>query len=404
MQQNQAFIGRQPILDADQQVTAYELMFRHETVINDAVIVHDAQCWTKTLLGIRNGAEAQWLLGNKPVFIRVNPAALLDSALEQLPAACMVLELMPGLKADEALLERIKSLREQGFRIALNTIEDAGLLALLPHADYVKLDLAKLGLDKALALFGKLKGRSVKAIADKVETRHAFEACRQAGFMLFRGFYFLHPETLTAKVLHPSHAVVLEILNMVSRKAEIKEIESAFKHDVALSFKLLRYINSVGFGLSSEIQSIRHAITILGYDQLYRWLTLLMVTAGESSTPPALMRTAITRGRITELLGAGYLNKHERDDLFIVGVFSLLDAMLEMPMEKALDKLNLPDAVTEALLKRTGVYGPFLQLAEACEGSDAEKIRSLADSLIMDPELINKCHIDALSWTEGLGI
>ncbi|HEY3325815.1 MAG TPA: HDOD domain-containing protein [Novimethylophilus sp.] len=404
MQQNQAFIGRQPILDADQQIAAYELLFRHDNSIDDAAIEHDVQPWVEILLGTRDGAETQWMLGDKQAFIRVTPPALLGSAMEQLPAARMVLELLPGLQADAALIQRIKTLREQGFRISLSTIEDAGLLALLPHTDYVKLDLNKLGVDKALALFGKLKGRPVKAIAAKVETRHDFEACQQAGFTLFQGFYFMHPETLAAKVIHPSYAVVLEILNMVSRKAEIREIETAFKHDVALSFKLLRYINSVGFGLSSEIQSIRHAITILGYDQLYRWLTLLMVTAGESTSPPALMKTAITRGRITELLGAGYLNKRERDDLFIVGVFSLLDAMLEMPMEQALDKLNLPDAVTEALLKRSGVYGPFLQLAEACEGSDAEKIRVLAESLVMDPEMINKCHIDALSWTEGLGI
>jgi EAL and modified HD-GYP domain-containing signal transduction protein len=116
------------------------------------------------------------------------------------------------------------------------------------------------------------------------------------------------------------------------------------------------------------------------------------------------MRTAITRGRLTELLGSGYLSKAERDDLFIVGVFSLLDAMLEMPMDQALEKLNLTDAVTEALLHRTGVYGPFLQLAEATEGANVEKIRELAESLVMDPEMVNKCHIDALSWTEGLGI
>jgi EAL and modified HD-GYP domain-containing signal transduction protein len=311
---------------------------------------------------------------------------------------------LPGLKTDQVLIDRIEALRKEGFQVSLSTLEDPGLLALLPHADYVKIDVLKMGQEKAIALFTKLKGRPVIAIAEKVESHHEFDACKQAGFQLFQGFYFAHPETLVAKVIHPAYAVVLEILNLVSRKAEIKDIEVAFKHDVALSFKLLRYINSVGFGLSSEIQSIRHAITILGYDQLYRWLTLLMVTAGDNSTPPALMRTAITRGRLTELLGAGYLNKNERDDLFIVGVFSLLDAMLEMPMEQALDKLSLTDAVTEALLHRTGVYGPFLQLAEATEGADINKIRQLAESLVMDPEAVNKCHIEALSWTEGLGI
>ncbi len=402
--QDQAFIGRQPILDDKQQIVAYELLFRHEATAANAVIEDDVRSCTRVLLNTLNDMGAQWLLGDKQAFINVNAEVLMGDFIELLPAKRTVLELLPGMQAEAPLVERISALRKEGFQISLSTLEDPGLLALLPHADYVKIDVRKMGLDQALALFAKLKGRPVKAIAEKVESHHEFDACKKAGFKLFQGFYFAHPETLTAKVIHPAYAVVLEILNMVSRKAEIKEIEVAFKHDVALSFKLLRYINSVGFGLSSEIQSIRHAITILGYDQLYRWLTLLMVTAGENSAPPALMRTAITRGRLTELLGAGYLSKAERDDLFIVGVFSLLDAMLEMPMEQALDKLNLPDTVTEALLHRTGVYGPFLQLAEATEGADVDRIRQLAESLVMDPEMVNKCHIDALAWTEGLGI
>jgi EAL and modified HD-GYP domain-containing signal transduction protein len=402
--QDQAFIGRQPILDIDQQIIAYELLFRHSADASKAVIEDDVRSCAHVLVNTLNDMGAQWLLGDKLAFININAEVLQGDFLDLLPPKRTVLELLPGLEVDEAMVQRIDALRVQGFQISLSTLEDIGLQSLMSHADYVKLDLLKLGLDKALALFAKIKGRPLKAIAEKVETRHDYEACKKAGFKLFQGFYFAHPETLTAKVIHPAYAVVLDILNQVSRKAEIKDIEACFKRDVALSFKLLRYINSVGFGLSSEIQSIRHAITILGYNQLYRWLTLLMVTAGENSTPPALMKTAITRGRLTELLGQDYFEKAERDNLFIIGVFSLLDAMLEMSMDQALDKLNLPDEVTEALLKREGMYGPFLKLAEACEGAETEKIRQIAESLVMDPGKVNKCHIDALAWTEGLGI
>lgn len=402
--EDQAFIGRQPILDDKQEIIAYELLFRHSATAGSAVIEDDVKSCTRVLLNTLNDMGSQWLLGDNLAFININAEVLLGEFIELLPPKRTVLELLPGFEVDETILQRIIALRSKGFQISLSTIEDSGLLSLLPHADFIKLDLLKLGLQKALAIFAKLKTKEVKVIAEKVETKSDFDACKQAGFKLFQGFYFAHPETLTAKIIHPAYAVVLDILNLVSRKAEVKEIEVAFKHDVALSFKLLRYINSVGFGLSSEIQSIRHAITILGYDQLYRWLTLLMVTAGENSAPPALMKTAIIRGRLTELLGASYFSKQERDNLFIVGVFSMLDAMLEMPMEAALEKVNLPDNVTEALLNRAGIYGPFLQLAEACEGADLEKIHTLAESLIMDPDTVNKCHIDALSWAEGLGI
>ena len=196
---------------------------------------------------------------------------------------------------------------------------------------------------------------------------------------------------------------MLDLLNLVSRDADVQDVENGFKRDPALSFKLLRYINSVGFGLSCEIQSIRHALTILGTKQLYRWLTLLMVTAGENATAPALMKTAITRGRLTELLGADYFEKSDRDNLFIVGVFSLLDAMLEMPMDQVLEKVLLPEAINDALLNREGIYGPFLQLAEACEDADSARIAQLAGSLQYDPDKVNECHIAALAWAEELG-
>jgi EAL and modified HD-GYP domain-containing signal transduction protein len=402
--QDQAFIARQPILDASQQIVAYELLFRHSAEASKAVIEDDVRSCARVLVNTLNEMGAQWLLGDKLAFINVNAGVLQGDFLDLLPPKRTVLELLPGFQADEALTQRIDALREQGFQISLSSLEDPGLLALVPRADYIKIDLFTLGLDKALSLFAKFRGKPLKIVAEKVESRHEFEACKQAGFPLFQGFYFAHPETLSAKIIQPAYAVVLDLLNQVSRKAEIKDIEAAFKRDVALSFKLLRYINSVGFGLSSEIQSIRHAITILGYDQLYRWLTLLMVTAGEGSTAPALMKTAITRGRLTELLGQEYFEKKDRDNLFIVGVFSLLDAMLEMPMNQALDKLNLLDDITEALLHRGGMYGPFLELAVACEGADLEKIRQIAESLVMNPDKVNTCHIAALAWTEGLGI
>ncbi|MBL8508954.1 MAG: HDOD domain-containing protein, partial [Chitinimonas sp.] len=187
--------------------------------------------------------------------------------------------------------------------------------------------------------------------------------------------------------------------------AEITEIENALKRDVALSFKLLRYINSAGFGLSCEIHSFRHAVTILGYQKLYRWLTLLLVTASsDAGTPPALMKTAVTRGRLVELLGSHMLDGTDRDNLFIVGVFSLLDVMLDMPMEKILETLLLPDAVSDALLSRTGIYGPFLELAEACEDPEMADVPRLCEHLQLTPEMLNKAHVSALAWVEELGV
>ena len=351
------------------------------------------------------GIDIEWLLGDKLAFINVNEAMIKSEFLELMPPKRTVLEIFRSVTPSEEIIKRCQDLRSQGFKIALdNPHLVSNSSPLLQCADYIKVDIQSINAKELEKVYQQLHVPSVKIIAEKVETDLQFEECKRIGFRIFQGFHFARPETFTAKVINASFDSVLNILNSVSQDAEINVIEAGFKKDTALSFKLLRYINSVGFGLSCEIQSINHALTILGRNQLYRWLTLLMVTAGENSTPPALMKTSITRGRLTELLGDSYFEKHDRDNLFIVGVFSLLDAILKMPMDKILDKIQLPETVSEALLTRGGIYGPFLQLTEACESLDNKKVLEIAELLQFDSSKVNECHIAALAWVETLGI
>ena len=403
--EDQAFIGRQPIMDEKQQIIGYELFFRHSAEAESAVFEDEFKAYSSVLMNTIGGIDMQWLLGDKLAFINVNEAMLKSEFLELMPPKRTVLEILRTVTPSAETVERCQNLREQGFKIALdNPHLSAETSPLLPCADYIKIDVQTLSSAELQKAYNELHASSVKMIAEKVETDAQFEDCKRVGFRLFQGFHFARPETFTSKVINASFDSVLNILNTVSQDGEIKDIEAGFKKDTALSFKLLRYINSVGFGLSCEIQSINHALTILGRKQLYRWLTLLMVTAGENSTPPALMKTSITRGRLTELLGESYFEKHDRDNLFIVGVFSLLDAILKMPMETVLEKIQLPETVSEALLTRSGIYGPFLQLTEACEDSDNKRILEIAELLQFDATKVNECHIAALAWVETLGI
>jgi EAL and modified HD-GYP domain-containing signal transduction protein len=403
--EDQAFIGRQPIMDEKQQIIGYELFFRHSAEAESAVFEDEFKAYSSVLMNTIGGIDMQWLLGDKLAFINVNEAMLKSEFLELMPPKRTVLEILRTVTPSTETVERCQNLREQGFKIALdNPHLSAETSPLLPCADYIKIDVQTLSSAELQKAYNELHASPVKMIAEKVETDAQFEDCKRVGFRLFQGFHFARPETFTSKVINASFDSVLNILNTVSQDGEIKDIEAGFKKDTALSFKLLRYINSVGFGLSCEIQSINHALTILGRKQLYRWLTLLMVTAGENSTPPALMKTSITRGRLTELLGESYFEKHDRDNLFIVGVFSLLDAILKMPMETVLEKIQLPETVSEALLTRSGIYGPFLQLTEACEDSDNKRILEIAELLQFDATKVNECHIAALAWVETLGI
>lgn len=401
--EEQAYIGRQPILDAKQSIIGYELLFRHNSAADSAVFEDDLKACTSVLTNTIGDMDMEWLLGDRLAFINVSDKALESEFLDLMPPKQTVFEILRTVEPTEALLERCQQLVKEGYQFALdnpqlNEYSDK----FLPYASYVKIDMLDLSDEQAEQLYVRYHQPKVKLVAEKVETQEKFSACQKIGFKHFQGFYFAKPQTFTKKVVNASFDSVLNILNTVTRDGELTEIEAGFKRDAALSFKLLRYINSVGFGLSCEIQSISHALSILGRKQLYRWLTLLMVTAGENATPPALMKTSLTRGRLTELLGESYFEQQDKENLFILGVFSLLDVILKSKMEDILEKIQLPETVTDALLHRQGIYGPFLQLTEACEQEDIEKISELAGLLQFDANKVNECHIAALAWVEDM--
>ncbi|PTD96630.1 EAL and HDOD domain-containing protein [Pseudothauera lacus] len=229
----------------------------------------------------------------------------------------------------------------------------------------------------------------------------AFRAAVSAGYDGASGWFFLHGNP-PPKELSPAHAQIVRLLNLVRNNADIKDIEAVLKQDVALSYKLLRYINSAGFGLMCEIQSFRHAVSILGYDNLNKWLSLLLVTASRDPGAPAMMQTAIARGRFMEEVGGGFFDKSERDNLFITGAFSLLNVLLGTSMQAVLDEMNLPATVTEALLYEQGEFAPFLKLSRLCESFDGAALLKAAEELHLSPEQLNRSHVQALSFADSL--
>ena len=215
-------------------------------------------------------------------------------------------------------------------------------------------------------------------------------------------WFFKNQTRPQAKTLNAGQAQIVRVLNLVRKNAEVKEIEAALKQDVALSYKLLRYINSAGFGLSCEIQSFRHAVTILGYDKLNKWLSLLLATASKDPMAPALMHTALTRARLMEILAHGLVEPSEYDNLFITGAFSMLDALLGVSMDKALESMSLPEPISDALLGNGGLYAPFLELAITSEGSDGNALAEQAGLLGLSAEQFNRAQIQALAFADTM--
>ncbi len=402
---NDAFIARQPIVDSKHQLVAYELLFRHAAHAQSARIESDVDAGITVISNTLCNMGTEWLLKGKLAFVNMELSMLMSSFSTLLPHDKVVIEVLETVKVSQEVLDRLAELKEAGYRFAL---DDFHYLPesepLLPLASYVKLDVLAHSPAELARTVKLVRRYPVKLVAEKVETMEQFHHCRELGFDYFQGYYFARPENMVAKIINPGHTTVLQLLEKVRQGADVKDLESLFKKDVALTFKLLRYINSAGFGLSCEVQSIRHAVSILGMQPLYRWLTLLMATAGGSPTSPTLSRTAITRGRLCELLGKHILPRGDQDNLFIVGVFSLLPAFLEMPMEQVLERVVITDKLADALLDHTGIYGPFLSLVEAVESGDEDQLEELSTSLMLSPDQVSEAHLQALAWVEQLGL
>ena len=229
----------------------------------------------------------------------------------------------------------------------------------------------------------------------------AFRDAVGAGFDGASGWFFLHGNP-PAKALTPGHAQIVRLLNLVRNNGDIRDIERVLKQDVALSYKLLRYINSAGFGLMCEIQSFRHAVTILGYEKLHKWLSVLLISASRDPSAPALMQTAIARGRFMEKIGSAFFEKGELDNLFITGAFSMLHLLLGASLRSALEEMHLPPPIYDALVSGDGVYAPFLKLARALESFDEKQLATLADELHITPDEVNRAHLEALAFADSL--
>jgi c-di-GMP-related signal transduction protein len=400
---DQVLIARQAIVDEHRAVFGYEL-FDRSTPSQEYSADSDAAL----LINALSFADTETLVGNKLVFINCTLESLAGGHLELIHPDKVVLEVpsVPGNNPQdiEAHAKVLEDLRKRGFKFAFNhTVLTRGYSSWRAQASFVKLDMMVLKPEMVEPYVKFAKANSTaQLIAEKVETAEQHQLLTSYGIRLFQGYWFAKPALVKALAIRPSQSTILQLINLVRKQAETNEIEELFKRDPTLSFNLLRFINSSGFGLNCEVTSFRHAVMILGYKKLFRWAALLMTTTRSGGTPPAVGQTAVVRGRLMELLAAEMLSPEDCDNAFVVGVFSLLDTMLGVPMVKALESVALPQTVLDALLYRTGVLAPFLALTEACESSNDEVFGRTAEALHLSNKQVNWAHLQALAWAESL--
>ena len=397
--------AHQAILDQHHAVIGYEL-FDRSTLSGGHTAASDA----RLLFNVLSAVDSQSPLGNKTIFVNCTHDSLAGGHLDLVAPERVVLEVPPMLASDvDQIVSRVphlQDLQRKGFRLAFDySVLTHSYLPWLELASFIKFDLSTIR-PQSLGSFIRLANAKSTAqlIAEKVETPEQHTMLSNLGVGLFQGFWFAQPVLVQGQSVRPAQAIILQLINLVRKQASTAEIEAVLKHDPTLSFNLLRFINSAGFGVRPEVTSFKHAVMLLGLNRLFKWAALLLTTSRGGDVPPAVGTMAVVRGRLMELLAAELLPPEESDNAFVVGVFSLLDTMLGMSMEEALATVALPDAVTQALLHRTGPLGPYLDLAIACENGDDDAFARNAMLLGLNNQQVNWDHVQALAWAESMGV
>ncbi len=335
-------------------------------------------------------------------FIDVDAGSLADSSLRAIDPRRRVLQVGGASRDLREFFERARQAR--GARPMFSLADGSPGSAWLTQVDlfdYVRVDARALPTEHLGRYLSALKRRGPQLIATGLTSREDQRRAQDAGADLFEGYWFERPETGASQGVAPIYGAVMRTLALVRAEAPFREIEQTVRADATLAFRLLRFVNSAAFALPAEIGSIADAIALLGYRQIGRWLGLSLVTAKvDAGAHAPLASTAISRGRLMELLSQSGVDGVDPGDAFMVGLFSMLDALLDMPVERVVQTLSPPPPVARALLERTGPLGQMLSLIEACEDPSRVRIAELAQALRLEAATLARLRVQALDWAE----
>lgn len=402
------FLGRQPILDRQQNLYGHELLFRSAGQ-DTAQITSDLSA-TAAVMAHAAELGMEKTLGDTLGFVNVDAAVLMSDIIKFLPRERVVLEIVETMQVTPEILARIGELVQKGFRFALDDViaDTDQVKQLLPYIDVIKIDLRDMPMSALLKLTPHFKRANKTLLAEKVETQEEFQTCLDLGFDLFQGFHFARPHIISGKKLSPSKLAVMHLMSLLNSDAENTEIETAIKRDVSLGLNLLRLVNTPAVGARQKIDSLNAALMVLGRRQLQRWLqiTLYAEPCRQGHCMSPLLSLATTRGRLLELL-AERLQPNQRqlsEQAFTVGIMSLMDALFSLPMEEILQQVAVVEPVEQALLHRTGFCGELLKLVEYLEQIKecASQVPQMLQRLELPVSELLNIEVAAFEWADNV--
>jgi c-di-GMP phosphodiesterase len=392
------YVARQPIFDLERRLFGYELLYRPAAGSTAASGASSDQMSTGVIVHSIVDIGLERITAGHRAFLNCSREVLLGGYVDLLAPRAFVIEVLETIEPDAEIVGVCAGLRDAGYTIALDDFEyHPRFDPLLEIAQIVKLDVLGRTEPELVRQIEPLRPFDVQLLAERVEDEAMYELTRQLGCSLFQGYHFARPETLANRKMAAGTAAVLRLMNLLvdDTVAEVR-VEEAFRSDVALTYKLLRIVNSAAVG-GRDVESILHAIRLIGREALSRWLGLVLVGSLGSGNEPdrETALTAMSRGRFCEALAE---RRRDAGPSFMVGLFSLLDVLMGMPLEQILESLDLAPGVADALIRREGPFAQPLALVEAYEQGRWDEAGALAERMSVEPHRLPEIYIESLGW------
>jgi len=390
-------LARQPIVDAKLKTIGYELLYRHDGNAEEAIIDNPNRATAVVIINALAERGLEKLVGKQQAFINV-PAALLQGPyLLGLDVKRVVLEILETVECTEAVQDALRALRKHGYLLAFDDYPTSRLESpCTPLAHYLKLDVLLEGEQAIIDALPRARAAGLKVLAEKVEDWETYERLRDAGVHYFQGYFIARPENINQKLVQANKALLLNLLvTLEDPQTTLDQVVDQVNRDLALAYRLLRLINSAAIGLRRKVDCLKDAVRMLGFNTV-KTLAYLSAISGIDGKPPALITTALTRGRFCELL-ARKTGREGPGSYFLVGLFSMLDAFYNQPLEEILRELPLSPQIVEAILSREGELGEVLDYATFYERGEFLEGNQTLDAL---NQVTPQAYAEVVEWVE----